>query len=101
MVQQWNSSHAFLRNHVQAPCAKGEAGSGGKTRRTQVAASAIAVTLLVGTVSGIKVAQRVLGASDSLVVGVTVPMRVTPGASLWSLARRYGNPQKNIVDRVE
>jgi LysM repeat protein len=66
-----------------------------------VAASAIAFALLAGTFSGIKMAQGVFAARVSPAVGVTVPMRVRPGTSLWSLARRYGNPQKNIVDRVE
>ncbi|MBC7809211.1 MAG: LysM peptidoglycan-binding domain-containing protein [Akkermansiaceae bacterium] len=39
--------------------------------------------------------------SDNVVMNPVVPMSVGQGETLWTLARRYGNPSASQLDRVD
>ena len=61
----------------------------------------LAAAVLVGaaTVAGQRLWRAVLGPAPS--PAVLVPLTVRSGDSLWSLARRYGDPNVSILDRVD
>lgn len=40
-------------------------------------------------------------ALDMANIPTTITVTIQPGDTLWSLARRYGNPNDNILDRVD
>jgi hypothetical protein len=65
--------------------------------------SALVVALLL---AGTAVARRggnsaVDRALDMANIPATITVTIQPGDTLWSLARRYGNPRVSILDRVD
>lgn len=69
-------------------------------RRATMAALALCV-ILFGTIVGSRY-QSAQSHAASLAVGtLRVPMTVQRGDSLWSLAKRYGDPNAYILDRVD
>jgi LysM repeat protein len=70
--------------------------------KARLAAAGVAAVFMVGGVTALNAGKAYFaGVAAPATIAVTVPMRVTPGDSLWSLARRYGNQNQFIVDRVE
>jgi hypothetical protein len=73
-------------------------------RSRRLAVPALTLTLAVlATFVGSAVARR-NGPAPIVVTPITsltVPMTVEPGDTLWSLARKYGDPTKPIVERVD
>ena len=102
MVQPLNNPYIQKRNRVQTAGNRIVPMSASGVRGKFVAAGLAALFAVAGftTVNLTRDYLAAAGASAET-AGVTVRMRVTPGASFWSLASRYGNPHKNIVDRVE
>jgi len=86
-----------------------------RRRRLQVEAAAVGLAFLgafaaagVAATAGVKavIAHASAGTSSSAssvqnFAAVTLPMTVAPGDSLWTLARRYGDPDSYILDRVD
>jgi nucleoid-associated protein YgaU len=64
---------------------------------------ALLAALVLLWAAGAAVIRVWRGASGALTpsTAVTVVMTVQPGDSLWSLARRYGDPAAYILDRVD
>lgn len=67
-------------------------------RRAQMILVA-AVIVGAAFVAGQRLWRAVLGPAPS--AALIAPLTVRPGDSLWSLARRYGDPSVNIRDRVD
>lgn len=60
----------------------------------------VAAVLLGATVvAGQRLWRAVAGPAPA--AALVAPMTVRPGDSLWSLARRYGQPSMSIRDRVD
>ncbi len=71
-------------------------------RRLQLVAAgqglaAIAALLFVGVTGARSITER----SDKVSIRTVVPMSVGEGETLWTLARRYGNPAESQLDRVD
>jgi LysM repeat protein len=63
-----------------------------------------ALTLLLSLSAlsiGSAVARRNGPPPAAPITSIAVPMTIQPGDSLWTIARRYGNPHQQIVERVE
>lgn len=102
MVQPLNNPYTQMRNRTPKAGSRFAGVNTAPVRGRAFAAGAAALIAVAGFAT-VNATRNYLaaGAASSAVPGVTVRMRVTPGASLWSLASRYGNPRKSIVDRVE
>lgn len=80
-----------------------------KRRRLQLEAAAVGLAFLAGfatvgagAVFGVRaVAASVTAPAAARPVAITLPVSVAPGDSLWTLARRYGDPDAYILDRVD
>ena len=67
-------------------------------------AALVSCGLLLGAVANTQWGSRSRTMTNTASFGlvpVTVPVTVGSGDSLWSLARRYGSPNRYILDRVD
>ncbi|MBC8134845.1 MAG: LysM peptidoglycan-binding domain-containing protein [Fibrella sp.] len=76
-----------------------------KQRRLQVIAAgqgiaAVAAVFALGATAWGSL-RSVAGHSDKVVLNTVVPMSVGEGETLWTLAKRYGNPSASQLDRVD